>query len=250
MPASSVDRVRQAEEDLATASAGITAATPLADATAEFNSAAFALQITWSRVLLEGGCLSDEEQAQALEQVTAYTVDAQTRLQAAGYDPGEIDGIYGPNTVAAVKQLQADSGLRETGFLDAATTAALDAKLAEAAHAGDGGGDDRDRRGAGRAHGGRVLVRSDRRQVDGRVDAGVDGVPDRARRAAHGDRRRRHDGSVPTGAGRARRHRAGRGDVDDAARHDTAASDVAPPPQPEPDPNHCRRDVDERRRGP
>ena len=131
VPAASVDRVRQAEEELATASAGITEATPLADATAEYNSAAFALQIAWSRVLVEGGCLSDEEQAQALEQVTAYTVDAQTRLQAAGYDPGDIDGIYGPKTVAAVKQLQADSGLRETGYLDAATTAALDAKLAE-----------------------------------------------------------------------------------------------------------------------
>ena len=63
--------------------------------------------------------------------MTAYTVNAQTRLQAAGYDPGDIDGIYGPKTVAAVKQLQADNGLRETGFLDAATTAALDAKLAE-----------------------------------------------------------------------------------------------------------------------
>ena len=131
VPAASVERVRQAEEDLAAAAAGITAATPLADATAEYNSAAFALQIAWSWVLVEGGCLSDEQQAQALDQVTAYTVDAQTRLQAAGYDPGEIDGIYGPNTVAAVKQLQADSGLRETGYLDAATTAVLDAKLAE-----------------------------------------------------------------------------------------------------------------------
>lgn len=131
VPAATVDRVRQAEEELTATAAGITETTPLAEATAEYNSAAFALQIAWSRLLFDAGCLSDEQEAQAVEQVTAYTADLQARLQQAGYDPGEVDGIYGPQTVAAVQQLQADSGLRETGYLDAATAAALDARLAE-----------------------------------------------------------------------------------------------------------------------
>ncbi len=47
----------------------------------------------------------------------------------AGYDPGPIDGVYGPLTVAAVEKLQTDSGLPVTGFVDEATARALQAKL-------------------------------------------------------------------------------------------------------------------------
>jgi peptidoglycan hydrolase-like protein with peptidoglycan-binding domain len=130
VPAASVDRVEQAEKDLAKVSAGITEVTPLAEATAEYNSAAFALQIAWMQLLSDGGCLSDEQQANAVAQVTAYTANLQTQLQQVGLYAGEIDGIYGPETLAAVKQLQKDSGLRETGYVDQATSAALDTKLA------------------------------------------------------------------------------------------------------------------------
>jgi predicted lipoprotein with Yx(FWY)xxD motif len=83
------------------------------------------------RVLSDAGCLSDEEQANAVAQVAAYTTTLQTELQAIAYYDGEIDGIYGPQTVEAVKLLQKDSGLAETGFVDMATANALDAKLAE-----------------------------------------------------------------------------------------------------------------------
>ena len=48
-----IERVQQAEDDLAQAGEGITAATPLAEATAEYNSAAFALQIAWLRLFHE-----------------------------------------------------------------------------------------------------------------------------------------------------------------------------------------------------
>jgi predicted lipoprotein with Yx(FWY)xxD motif len=131
VPPATIERVQQAEDDLAQTGEGITAATPLAEATAEYNSAAFALQISWMKLLSEAGCLSDEQQAEAVEQVTAYTANLQTELQLLGLYDGEIDGIYGPATVAAVKQLQADSDLRETGFVDKATAEALDALLAE-----------------------------------------------------------------------------------------------------------------------
>ena len=62
--------------------------------------------------------------------MTAYTASLQTELQQLGYYDGPIDGIYGPATVDAVKRLQADSDLRETGFVDRATAEALDELLA------------------------------------------------------------------------------------------------------------------------
>jgi predicted lipoprotein with Yx(FWY)xxD motif len=125
-----IERVEQAEDDLARIARGITDATPLAEATAEYNSAAFALQIVWLQLLADAGCFADEQQAEALEQVTAYTTTLQTELQLVDYYDGAIDGIYGPATVEGVKRLQADSGLPETGFVDMATAAALDELLA------------------------------------------------------------------------------------------------------------------------
>ncbi len=131
VPPATVDRVQQAEDDLADVSEGITASTPLSEATAEFNSAAFALQVAWLRLFADAGCFDDERQAEAVAHVAAYTTNLQTELQLVGYYDGEIDGIYGPATVEGVKRLQADSGLRETGFVDQATAAALDALLAD-----------------------------------------------------------------------------------------------------------------------
>ena len=131
VPPATIERVQQAEDDLADAGEGITAETPLTEATAEYNSAAFALQIAWLRLFYDAGCFSDEQQAEAVEQVTAYTTALQTELQQVGYYEGPIDGIYGPATVDAVKRLQADSDLTETGFVDRATAEALDALLAD-----------------------------------------------------------------------------------------------------------------------
>jgi peptidoglycan hydrolase-like protein with peptidoglycan-binding domain len=130
VPRATLERVQQAEKDLAGAEKGITDQTLLSDATAEYNSAAFALQIAWLQLLAEAGCFTDEQHAKALEQVTAYTTQLQTELKQVGYYNGAIDGIYGPETLAGVKKLQADSKLPETGFVDAATSQALDAKLA------------------------------------------------------------------------------------------------------------------------
>ncbi len=131
VPPATIGRVQQAEADLADAGEGITASTPLAEATAEYNSAAFALQIAWLKLFADAGCLDDDQQAEAVAQVTAYTTTLQTELQLVGYYDGAIDGIYGPATVDGVKRLQADSGLRETGFVDKATAAALEALLAD-----------------------------------------------------------------------------------------------------------------------
>ena len=111
-------------------SSGITDATPLTQATAAYNSAAFALEIAWLKLLSDAGCLTDDQQAQAVAQVTEYTTALQTDLKQTGYYKGPVDGIYGPQTVDAVKQLQNDSGLPPTGLVDQATALALDKKLA------------------------------------------------------------------------------------------------------------------------
>src|SRR6185436_18729214 len=46
-------------------------------------------------------------------------------LRDAGYFEGDVDGIYGPATVAAVETLQEAHGLPSTGTVDRATAAAL-----------------------------------------------------------------------------------------------------------------------------
>ena len=129
VPAATVERVQLAEEDLARTAKGINADTPLIEAGAAYNSAALALEIAWLHLLVEADCVSDKRLADAVAQLTAYTTALQTDLTRAGYDPGPIDGVYGPQTVAAVEKLQTDSGLPVTGFVDEATARALQSKL-------------------------------------------------------------------------------------------------------------------------
>ena len=50
---------------------------------------------------------------------------AQQALAHAGHDPGSIDGVMGPQTVAALRAYQKANGLSETGQLDEATLAKL-----------------------------------------------------------------------------------------------------------------------------
>jgi peptidoglycan hydrolase-like protein with peptidoglycan-binding domain len=49
----------------------------------------------------------------------------QRRLQINGFDPGKLDGSYGSQTVAAVKQFQRAKGLEVTGVVNEATWKAL-----------------------------------------------------------------------------------------------------------------------------
>jgi len=132
VPAATIERVKKAEADLAQAGQGITDATTLKDATVEYNSAAFALEIAWLRLIADAGCLSNDQQKQAVDLVTGYTTTLQNDLTKVGYYSDTVDGIYGPNTVAGVKKLQKDAGLTETGYVDKATGKALDDKLSAA----------------------------------------------------------------------------------------------------------------------
>ena len=130
VPAQTVDRVERAEDDLAAASAGITDQTPLTQATAQFNAAAFALEVAWLRLFADAGCLTDDRLVEAQAAVRDYTVALQMSLQTAGYYDGEIDGVYGSLTVDAVEALQTANGLPVTGLVDRATAAALSTAVA------------------------------------------------------------------------------------------------------------------------
>ncbi|MGB9780748.1 LysM peptidoglycan-binding domain-containing protein [Caldanaerobacter sp.] len=54
-----------------------------------------------------------------------FVVNLQARLKSLGFDPGPIDGIFGPRTEAAVKAYQQSRGLPSTGIVDEMTWNAL-----------------------------------------------------------------------------------------------------------------------------
>ena len=56
--------------------------------------------------------------------------EIQEGLQAAGFDPGGADGMFGPRTRAAIRSWQSSRGERATGYLDGASVAALRPSLA------------------------------------------------------------------------------------------------------------------------
>ena len=49
----------------------------------------------------------------------------QEDLQAAGFDPGGADGMFGPRTRSAIRRWQTSRGARATGYLDGASVASL-----------------------------------------------------------------------------------------------------------------------------
>jgi peptidoglycan hydrolase-like protein with peptidoglycan-binding domain len=126
----SFQRVRTAAAELGEAVSGISDDTPLVQASQELNAAAVALELSWLRLLADVGCLTDEQQVQAEKAVRDYTTSLQHSLADAGYYEGSVDGIYGPETVAAVEALQRDHDLPVTGTVDTATAAALESELA------------------------------------------------------------------------------------------------------------------------
>lgn len=126
----SVDRVKQAEQDFASTQAGITDQTPLREAAEQFNAAAVALQLSWMQLFSDANCLTDEQQERATDAVRDYTKTLQQALSDLGHYKGEVDGVYGPETVAAVRAVQKAHDLPQTGTVDRATTLAIQADLA------------------------------------------------------------------------------------------------------------------------
>ncbi len=51
--------------------------------------------------------------------------DVQQALSQKGFNPGEIDGVWGNRTISAVREFQKQQGLDATGSLNPQTTSAL-----------------------------------------------------------------------------------------------------------------------------
>jgi peptidoglycan hydrolase-like protein with peptidoglycan-binding domain len=130
VPPATLELVQKAETQLTAASQGITDSTPVTQAAVQYNSAAFAVEVTWLNLLNDAGCLTDDQQSKAAKAVTDYTVALQNALTAGGFYTAAVDGIYGPATVDAVSALQKAAGLPVTGLVDQATSVALDAAVA------------------------------------------------------------------------------------------------------------------------
>ena len=60
----------------------------------------------------------------------AARCQVQEGLEAAGFDPGGADGMFGPRTRAAIQSWQTSRGARATGYLDGASVSALRPSLA------------------------------------------------------------------------------------------------------------------------
>ncbi|WP_431278863.1 peptidoglycan-binding domain-containing protein [Leifsonia poae] len=129
VPASTVDRVKKADAEFSEAQGSISDKTTLADASEQFNSAVVALEFSWLQLFSQAGCIPDAQKQQAAAAVSTYVTALQQDLAAAGYYSGNVDGVYGPQTVSAVEDLQKANGLPVTGAVDKATAAALQAKL-------------------------------------------------------------------------------------------------------------------------
>jgi peptidoglycan lytic transglycosylase len=68
--------------------------------------------------------------AKAKAKTTSVVVTIQTTLKKYGYYSGPIDGVYGADTTAAVKQLQTDLGVTADGRVGAETVAAFNKAVA------------------------------------------------------------------------------------------------------------------------
>ena len=127
----SIEAVEDAEAAFERAS-DIDDRTGVVDAGVRFTSAAYQLEVAWVRLFADAGCLEGDAKAQAEAQqwVSDYVSAIQADFRTIGYYTGEIDGVYGPQTIAAVEQFQTDRDLPVTGLVDPATQAALQVELA------------------------------------------------------------------------------------------------------------------------
>ena len=198
-PTETVDRVKQAEVQFESAQAGISDQTPLVQASQQFNAAAVALEMSWLRLYSDAGCLTKEQQKQAQAAVSDYTRTLQEALSEAGYYQGEVDGVYGPETVDAVEALQEvprTAGHRHPGH---GHSRGPGVRPPGQGWRRRSGGDRLDGRGPTDTEVGRVLGRTGRWGLDARADRCVEVLPDRTGRGSVRHRRCGHGGCLRAG---------------------------------------------------
>jgi peptidoglycan hydrolase-like protein with peptidoglycan-binding domain len=72
----------------------------------------------------------DADRSAGVSQGVSAVREAQEALQKKGYDVGQIDGVMGPKTSAALREFQQAQGLTASGSLDQKTLSALDVQSA------------------------------------------------------------------------------------------------------------------------
>lgn len=81
---------------------------------------------TWDILVEAGHHLGDRTLALVDPMLRGDDVaELQQRLSALGFDSGRVDGIFGPNSAAAVTEFQRNAGFRDTGVADRGTVQAL-----------------------------------------------------------------------------------------------------------------------------
>lgn len=73
----------------------------------------------------QGASAAPARAAQSRQLAQAQVRDVQQTLSDRGYDPGKVDGRWGPHTTAALRNFQHDQNLRASGRPDSQTLAAL-----------------------------------------------------------------------------------------------------------------------------
>jgi peptidoglycan hydrolase-like protein with peptidoglycan-binding domain len=76
------------------------------------------------------GIYGEETHAALQDKASSITIEIQTVLSEYGYYTGEIDGTYGPETVAAVQALQTDLGVTADGRFGPETADAFNEAVA------------------------------------------------------------------------------------------------------------------------
>ena len=104
--------------------------TPLAQAAEQFNAAAVALEMAWLQLFADAVPRRGPAGAGGRRRGRTTPRPCSRQLADAGYYHDDVDGIYGPATVAAVQALQKANGLAQTGTVDKATEQALQSELA------------------------------------------------------------------------------------------------------------------------
>ncbi len=122
-----LDAIERAERAWTAADVGVSPETTLGDAGAELQSAAFGLEQAYVALFADAGCLA--QSATASKAVEEYVRGLQQDLTDLGHYSGPLDGLYGPETVAAVKSFQASASLPESGVVDPQTERAMAAAL-------------------------------------------------------------------------------------------------------------------------
>ncbi|KAF4405864.1 peptidoglycan-binding domain-containing protein [Streptomyces lycii] len=79
-----------------------------ATASQEISAAAYTCDVERSGNTYQAGYYSGRTITPSTRSVSAAGIEAQCILKHRGYDPGTVDGVFGPNSQAAMKELQRD----------------------------------------------------------------------------------------------------------------------------------------------